>query len=142
MDKTIYLKPRLSEKTYSLSEKRVYVLDITSNINKQKVAQVLMDQFDVKVKKVRLLNQKGKSKRVVSLSGKRYLSKLGKRSDFKKAYVTLEEGHSLPFFASVIEEEKKEKQAQAKVDKAMAKKDKKDSAKKIDLKRKKDKEDK
>jgi hypothetical protein len=57
----------------------------------------------------------------MSLTGKRALNSEGKRSDFKKAYVTLAEGHSLPFFAAVEEEEQKEEKLQKQMDKAVAK---------------------
>jgi len=43
--------------------------------------------FKVKVKAVNTLRQKGKEKR--------FRGRLGRRSDVKKAYVTLEEGHSI-----------------------------------------------
>jgi hypothetical protein len=45
----------------------------------------------------------------------------GRRSDLKKAYITLAEGHSLPFFNAIEEEEQKEQAVQEKVDKAAAK---------------------
>jgi ribosomal protein L23 len=78
-------------------------------------------QFEVKVSRVRLANSQGKVKRTMSLTGKRYGNSYGKRSDSKRAYVTLKEGFSLPFFAAIEEEEKQEKESQAKIDKAMAK---------------------
>jgi hypothetical protein len=45
----------------------------------------------------------------------------GRRPDIKNAYVTLAEGHSLPFFNAIEEEEQKEQAVQEKVDKAAAK---------------------
>jgi large subunit ribosomal protein L23 len=121
MSKSLILRPRLSEKTYGLSESRVYVIDVPKSANKHSVARAVEAQFEVKVDKVNILNIKGKSKRVVSVTGKRYSNAEGRRNDIKKAYVTLAEGHSLPFFAAVEEEEQKEQKIQEQVDKATAK---------------------
>lgn len=121
MDKTIALRPHLSEKTYGLSESRVYVLEIPSDVNKHSVARAVEAQFEVKVSKVNITNIRGKTKRIVSISGKRVKNAEGRRNDVKKAYVTLAEGHSLPFFNAIEEEEQKEQAVQEKVDKAAAK---------------------
>lgn len=121
MSKQITLRPRLSEKTYAQSESRVYVVEIPKDVNKHSVARAIEAQFEVKVAKVNITNIPGKSKRIVSLTGKRYLNANGKRSDIKKAYVTLAEGHSLPFFVAVEEAEAQEEKVQAQVDKAAAK---------------------
>ncbi len=121
MSKTISLRPRLSEKSYSLSTSRVYVFDIPKGINKHSVAGAVEAQFDVKVSTVNVANIPGKPKRTVSITGKRSKNSTGKRSDIKKAYVTLMDGYSLPFFAAVEEAEVQEKATQAKVEKAVAK---------------------
>jgi len=121
MSKSITLRPRLSEKTYGLSESRVYVVEVPKDTNKHTVARAVEAQFEVKVVKVNIVNVKGKAKRTMSLTGKRSLNSEGKRSDFKKAYVTLAEGNSLPFFAAVEEEEQKEEKLQKQMDKAVAK---------------------
>jgi large subunit ribosomal protein L23 len=121
MSKTITLRPRLSEKTYELSEKRVYVVEVPSNVNRHSVARAIEAQFEVKVVKVNILNVLGKPKRIVSITGKRMKNDTGKRSDSKKAYITLAKGQSLPFFAAIEEEEAKEQATQSKVDKAAEK---------------------
>lgn len=121
MSKTLELRPVLSEKSYSLSEGRVYVVAVPKDTNKHTVARAIEAQFEVKVKNVNMTNIKGKKKQTMSLTGKRYLNSFGQRSDVKKAYVTLAEGHSLPFFAAVEEEEQKEQATQEKIDKAIAK---------------------
>ncbi len=64
-NKAIALRPRLSEKTYGLSESRVYVVDVPKDVNKHTVARAVEAQFEVKVAKVNIINMKGKSKRVV-----------------------------------------------------------------------------
>lgn len=129
MSKTLTLKPRLSEKTYALSESRVYVVEVDGSVNKHTVARAVEQQFEVEVKSVRIANIQGKAKQTRSLTGKRYLNSKGKRSDIKKAYVTLKEGHSLPFFAAIEEEEAKEKSAQEQFDKAAAKQNAKEDKK-------------
>ncbi len=121
MSKTITLRPRLSEKTYELSERRVYVVDVPRDVNKHGVARAIEAQFDVKVTNVNISNVTGKTKRTMSLSGKRYLNSSGQRSTLKKAYVTLATGNSLPFFAAIEEEEAQEAKTQEKFDKAAAK---------------------
>ena len=37
--KTIALRPRMSEKTYELSNARVYVFLVDTNVNKQEIAE-------------------------------------------------------------------------------------------------------
>ena len=122
MSKTISLRPHLSEKTYGLSSKRVYVFTIDKDVNKHSVARAVEAQFEVKVKAVNVTNLDGKAKRTISVTGKRSVNSNGKRNDIKKAYVTLVEGFSLPFFAAVEEAETQETATQAKIDKAAAKK--------------------
>ncbi|HWB39523.1 MAG TPA: 50S ribosomal protein L23 [Candidatus Saccharimonadales bacterium] len=121
MSKDIVLRPRLSEKTYGLSESRVYVVDAPKDANKHTIARAIEAQFEVKVATVNVANIAGKSKRTMALSGKRYLNSEGKRADIKKAYVTLQKGHSLPFFAAIEEEISQESKAQENFDKAAAK---------------------
>jgi large subunit ribosomal protein L23 len=121
MSKILPLKPRLSEKTYTLSESRVYVMDVPASANKYTVSEAVEAQFEVKVSKIRMANIKGKSKRVMSLTGKRYSNNTGRRNGVKKAYVTLAEGNSLPFFAAIEEEQEKEEKTQKQLDKAMDK---------------------
>lgn len=121
MSKTITLKPRLNEKTYGLAASRVFVFDVDRSVNKHSIARAVEAQFEVKVTEVNTTNIPGKSKRIMSLTGKRMKNAEGSRNDYKKAYVTLAEGHSLPFFNAIEEEEQKEQATQEKFDKAAAK---------------------
>ena len=114
----IAILPRLSEKSFGLSSRGVYVVDIDRRMNKHELARELEKQFKVKVAKVNLSNIPGKAKRSVSRKGR---SVKGRNQDIKKAYVTLHEGHSLPFFAAVEEEAKKAEETQIQVEKAMQK---------------------
>ncbi len=121
MSKSITLKPRLTEKTHGLSQKRVYVVDIDKDVNKHTVARAVEAQFEVQVASVNITNIQGKAKRTVSIMGKRQRNQAGSRNDIKKAYVTLKEGFSLPFFDAVEEADEKETKLQEKVDKAALK---------------------
>lgn len=120
--KTIVLAPRLSEKTYGLSQaNNVYVFEVPAGVNKHDVARAVAAQFEVTVEKVNIANISGKSKRTISLTGKRMTNSNGTRSNISKAYVTLKKGQSLPIFAAIEEEEAKEQATQEKIDKAAAK---------------------
>ncbi|HUD10086.1 MAG TPA: 50S ribosomal protein L23 [Candidatus Saccharimonadales bacterium] len=119
MDKQVYLKPRMSEKAYAMSQNGVYVLDIPASLNRHTVASAVAAQFDVTVIKVNITNIKGKAKRTVSQKGRRI--NRGSDSSVKKAYITLKEGDSLPFFEAVEQAEEKQQATQEKVSKAMEK---------------------
>ena len=112
MEKTMYLRPRLSEKTYALSQSRnVYVVDVPHDANRLTVAQAVAAQFGVTVIDVHMINVKGKAKRTVRKGGRPIM---GKRSDIKKAYVTLKSGDKLPFFETEEDKDSKKKSKSAK----------------------------
>jgi large subunit ribosomal protein L23 len=119
MEKTIQLRPRLSEKTFGLANSgNVYVFDVPASANKHTVADAVAAQFGVTVVGVNILNWKGKAKRTVRKGG-RPVS--GQQSDRKKAYVALKKGEKLPFFDVEGDKDKKDKKA----DKAAKKEEKK-----------------
>jgi len=127
MENTLVLKPRMSEKSYGLSETRnVYVFDVDGSATKHTVARAVAAQFKVTVEAVNIVNVKGKVKRTVKKGGR---AVSGTRSDVKKAYVTLKEGDKLPFFESIKEEEQKleeaDKKAAKRAEKAAKKEEKK-----------------
>ncbi len=120
--KSLNVLPRLSEKGYTLSHDNVYVVDVDSTLNKSDVKRAIESQFAVKVVKINILNAKGKAKRSISKQGRKVA--YGRDVDVKKAYVSLAEGNSLPFFEAIEEEEKKAEEVQAKVAKEIEKQDK------------------
>ncbi len=123
MSKTTVLRPRMSEKTYGLSQtNNVFVFDVPMSINKVQVKEAVETQFEVSVENVRVLIVKGKRKASVR---KRTRGVMGKRADIKKAYVTLKEGDSIPVFAAIEEAEAKEKKAEEKAAKKAKKEEKK-----------------
>lgn len=127
MYKSIILKPRMSEKSYALSQTaRTYIFEVPGNANKHTVARAVEAQFDVKVTAVNLTTIPGKAKRTVYKGGR---AVKGRESDAKKAYVTVAEGQSLPIFASIEEEEAKQEATQEKIDKAAAKQAEKEAKK-------------
>jgi large subunit ribosomal protein L23 len=112
MDKFMALRPRISEKTYALSlARRTYVVEVPGSANKDTVAKAVAAQFGVTVETVNIIVVKGKAKRTVRKGGR---PTMGRRSDVKKAYVTLKEGDKLPFFAEPEEDKKAGKRAAAK----------------------------
>lgn len=119
---SVILKPRLSEKAYGTAQAtNTFVIDVPSELNRHEVAAAVEKQFEVSVKSVRVVNRKGKTKRVMNTTGKRYSNQHGTQSDIKKAYITLHAGSHLPFF----EAEEKEAAEAVKADEKAAKKDKK-----------------
>lgn len=107
--KTLTLRPRMSEKTYALSqEKNVYVFAVIGGVNKLTIKRAVESQFKVAVENVNVLNQKGKTKRTIR---KRSRPMTGRQSDVKKAYVTLKKGDKIPVFTAVEEAEKKAKKS-------------------------------
>ena len=82
--------PHISEKATNNAEKsNTVVLKVALDANKAEIAAAVAQLFEVKVDSVRTVVVKGKTKRRGS--------KMGRRSDWKKAYVTLTEGQNLDF---------------------------------------------
>ena len=107
LGKQLALKPRISEKAYGVSEiLNTYVFQVSSDANKLTVADAVAQQYDVTVTNVNILKVKGKLKRTFKKRGK---ASIGKRSDFKKAYVTLKEGDSIVIFANEEDDKKTKK---------------------------------
>lgn len=112
MSKTMALKPRMSEKAYGLSQTRdTYVFAVPGDANKLTVSAAVAAQFNVTVLGVNIANVKGKPKRTVRKGNR---PGAGRRSDSKKAYVTLKSGDSIPIFAAEEQAAKDEAKAAAK----------------------------
>lgn len=73
-----------TEKTIELQEKGVIVVQTSPKMTKNGLKEVFKEYFGVTPKNINSLRQSGKSKRFRGVAGK--------RSDFKKFYVTLPEG--------------------------------------------------
>lgn len=86
----ILLAPHVSEKgTVLADEKNQHVFKVATDATRTEVKQAVEELFKVKVDKVRILNVKGKTKR--------FGGRPGKRSDSRKAYVTLQSGGDIDF---------------------------------------------
>ena len=86
----ILLSPHVSEKASLLAdEQNQHVFKVLSTATKTEVKEAVEGMFKVKVEKVRILNVKGKSKR--------FGGRMGKRSDLRKAYVTLMSDNDIDF---------------------------------------------
>jgi large subunit ribosomal protein L23 len=83
--------PLISEKGSLLTEASNQVLfKVRPDANKIEVKRAVEALFKVKVEKVRVARYLGKIRRVGQ--------SMGRRSDWKKAYVTLREGDKIDFF--------------------------------------------
>lgn len=86
----VLLGPHISEKATIVAEDaQQVVFRVASDATKPEIQKAVEQLFDVKVDKVRVLNAKGKTKRTAR--------GLGKRSDVRKAYVRLADGHDIDF---------------------------------------------
>jgi large subunit ribosomal protein L23 len=79
--------PMITEKATLLSEQNKVVFQVAMDATKEEIADAVEELFKVKVTKVNTLVQKGKTKR--------FRGRPGRRSDLKKAIVTLQEGQSI-----------------------------------------------
>ncbi|HKK20167.1 MAG TPA: 50S ribosomal protein L23 [candidate division Zixibacteria bacterium] len=87
----IIKKPLITEKSSLQKEtSRQVAFEVALDSNKIEIKQAVEKAFDVKVENVNTVLVAGKVKRV----GRQF----GKRSNRKKAYVTLAEGHDIDFF--------------------------------------------
>jgi len=89
----ILLAPQISEKATFVAEKNEQVIfRVVSDATKPEVKAAVEKLFKVTVDSVNITNVKGKQKR--------FGRSLGRRSDWKKAYVCLAAGQEINFAAS------------------------------------------
>ena len=86
----VLLSPRVTEKTTLVGESsNQYVFHVVNDARKSEVKGAVELLFDVNVESVRIVNVKGKSKS--------FRMRPGKRSDWKKAYVRVQEDQVIDF---------------------------------------------
>lgn len=86
----VLLAPHISEKSTLAGESaNTVVFKVVKDANKEEIKAAVEKLFEVEVTSVRTVNVKGKTKR--------HGMSFGKRSDWKKAYVALKEGHDIDF---------------------------------------------
>jgi large subunit ribosomal protein L23 len=81
------LSPLITEKATQLSDQNKVVFKVAMDSTKAEIVAAVEELFKVRVVKVNTLIQKGKTKR--------FRGRPGRRSDMKKAIVTLQEGQSI-----------------------------------------------
>ena len=92
----IIIKPVLTEKMAVLEEREnKYAFLVNIEANKTEIKKAIESKFDVKVLKVATIRQIGKHKQMTVRSGGRTIRTMGKRSDYKKAIITLESNSSI-----------------------------------------------
>lgn len=90
----ILFKALISEKATTLQEdSNCYVFKVATTSNKLQIKKAVETAFHVKVDHVTTANVMGKNKRLGRF--------MGKRSDWKKAFVWLKEGDKIELFESV-----------------------------------------
>ena len=102
MYQKIIIRPVLTEKMAILEERQnKYAFIVSSKANKIEIKKAVQKKFDVSVTKVAIINQLGKNKQMTVKSGGRTIRTSGKKSDFKKAIVTLKKGQSIDLATGV-----------------------------------------
>ena len=92
----ILVAPVVTEKSTAENAKNTYVFKVANDATKEEIKAAVQKIFGVDVAAVRTLNVMGKSRR----------HGIGKRSDWKKAYVTLPQGVSID--AQAAQQDEKE----------------------------------
>jgi large subunit ribosomal protein L23 len=91
----IIRRPLVTEKSTLLREDgNVLAFEVDSKANKIQVKSAVEELFKVKVEEVRLFNVRGKMKRMGRF--------VGKRRDWRKAYVRLKAGEKAPEFVEGV----------------------------------------
>ena len=86
----VILRPHISEKSTQVADQNGQVVfEVLQNATKAEVKAAVEKLFEVSVENVQVLNVRGKVKRFGKTPGK--------RSNWKKAYVQLAEGHDIDF---------------------------------------------
>lgn len=89
----VLIRPVITEKSTMFMEEGKYTFRVPLTANKVQIRQAVEKIFNVKVEKVATIRVLGKTKRMGRTQGK--------RSDYKKAIVTLKAGESIEFFEGV-----------------------------------------
>jgi len=84
----IILMPVITEKSTMLKEiNREVCFEVNPRANKSEIKKAVEQLFKVKVENVRIMNKRGKTRRM----GRN----VGKKKDWKKAYIKLKEGEKM-----------------------------------------------
>ncbi len=96
----IILRPIITEKSTNLMDDKKYTFNVLLTATKTQVRNAIEEIFDVKVKKVNIMNVRGKDKRVGRYTGK--------TARTRKAIVTLtDDSNDIKIFKDENQEENK-----------------------------------
>ena len=98
----ILIRPIFTEKMSRLEEDSKYSFQVMVGSNKLEIKKAVEAMFNVSVKKVSTSNRSGKKKNMTVKSGGRTIRTNGKRSNWKKAIVTLKEGDVIDLLDSEV----------------------------------------
>tara|TARA_B100000945_G_C20125817_1_gene476997 strand:+ start:285 stop:608 length:324 start_codon:yes stop_codon:yes gene_type:complete len=98
----ILIRPIFTEKMSRLEEDRKYSFQVMVGTNKLEIKKAVEAMFNVSVKKVSTSNRSGKKKNMTVRSGGRTIRTNGRRSNWKKAIVTLKEGDVIDLLDSEV----------------------------------------
>ena len=93
--KRIIIRPLFTEKMSRLENERKYSFQVSPKANKLEIKKGVESLFDVKVDSVSTMNRLGKEKTMTVRSGGKTIRTNGKRSNWKKAIVTLKDGENI-----------------------------------------------
>ena len=96
----ILIRPIFTEKMSRLEEERKYSFQVIPHANKLEIKKAVELKFGVNVEKVSTSNRIGKKKNMTVRSGGRTIRTNGKRSNWKKAIVTLKDGEKIDLLDS------------------------------------------
>ena len=86
----VLLSPIVTEKSTALAEQRKYLFKVHPAAAKHQVARAVEAMFHVEVQQVNVMNVRGKPRRMGRF--------VGRRADWRKAVVTLRDGHSIDIY--------------------------------------------
>ena len=89
----VLLEPRITEKATRIGEENnQFVFKVARDASKPEIKSAVEQLFEVKVASVQVLNMNGKQKR--------FGATVGRRDNWKKAYVTLKSGYDIDFMGA------------------------------------------
>lgn len=95
----VLIKPLITEKMTAVSEKfpNRYGFIVDKRATKGQIRKAVEDMYDVSVATVNTMVYLGKQKSRFTRTG----LQRGRKNNFKKAIVTLNEGHSIDFYSNI-----------------------------------------
>ena len=94
-ERVILVRPLYTEKIARLQdEQNKYAFEVARNANKIEIRKAVEKNFEVKVSSIRTMLMPGKMRQQMTRAGRFH----GRRPEWKKAIITLAEGHKLELF--------------------------------------------